>query len=131
MAKASFGPGSLQSRSCLLLFETDSGNVRQGRDRCSSVNIQVAGDTPLLQVFAPGACWRPVLLSGSRATCSFSALTARPGVFEYLANFRYDRSTQRAQRTQRPATVHQIRPSLPWCSTLPALRRKLCRGFCL
>ena len=51
MANAKFGPRPVQYRSCLVLFETDSGsNVRQGRDRCSSASIQVAGDTRLLQV---------------------------------------------------------------------------------
>ena len=117
-----------------------------------SANIQVAGDAHLLQVFvlrgrwhkfSPDAQpWTPAPSFRARCCavrvttkCRCRALTAlqpasRCLVLRVPGGFRC-RLTPRAQRTKRPATVHQIRPSLPWCSTLPALRRKLCRGFCL
>ena len=69
MVKAKSGPRSLQSRSCLVLFETDSGSnvrvLRQGRDR-SSLSIQVAGDTQLLQVFEHRGHWQHKLQFGCR-----------------------------------------------------------------
>ena len=80
--------------------------------------------------FAGTRSWR-AMAAGQRGDHRHSRQPAsRHLMLRVPGGFR-GRLTFRAKNTKRPTSVHQIRPCLPWCSTLPALRRKLCRGFCL
>ena len=111
MVRAEFRP-----RPCLVLFETDSGSdvrvLRQRHDR-SSANIQVAGDTQLLQVFEHRGHWQRKLQLGSS-----DALLRTPAnslqASSFAVRFAATRSCRALAARQRGYHRHALRPSSTW-----------------